>query len=293
MNFLNYENDNNLLDNKIAIVADIHSNYYLFKRVMKDIKKEKIKTIVFLGDYITDGFENNKILNIIKKYNYIIAGNRELSIINYDGNSWDGVEQFKSMLYAFNDISKKNIDFLKKLPIYKIVTLNSKKICLSHITPFNKKDMVYANSFDIFDKLIDKYNCDIYLFAHTHEAYFTIYKGKMFINSGSVVLPADTPTSKYGILDLSSMTYEQKSISYDFNKLRNYYLNSDYFLNNKEWCNILIHTNETGIDYICSFIDFIKEKAMNDGIKIKDTIPNNLWRSAFLDFMKLNNLKIY
>ena len=279
--------------NKIAIIADIHSNYFLLNKLLNDIKKRNITEICFLGDYITDGFENNAIIDLIKQYNYVIAGNRDLSVANYDGFSWDNSEQFKNMLYAYNDITTENIMYLKTLPSFKLITINNKKICLSHGTPLNNREIVTYNSFDIFDKLIQDFNCDIFLFAHTHEAYCTNYKDKLFINPGSVILPADSPSSKYGILDLESMDYEQVTIPYDLEEIKNYYLDSNYFLQNREWCNILIYTNKNGIDYICAFIDFIKEKAQKENIDIKKSIPNNLWHTSFLEFMNFYGLDIY
>lgn len=278
---------------KIAIVADIHANYYCLKKTLQDIEKRGVKEILFLGDYITDGFENNKVLDVIKNYKYAIAGNREISIANYDGHSWKNLEQFKNMLYTYQDITEENRNYIKSLSPYKIIMINGKKICLSHGTPFDSRECVDFNSFVIFDKLIQEYLCDVYLFGHTHEAYCTTYKNKMFINPGSVILPADGPTSKYGIIDLENMKYEAISIPYDFKELREYYRNSEYFKQNKEWCNILIYTNETGIDHMCSFIDFIKKKAEKEGIPMKDSIPNDLWHTSFLEFVKMHQLPIY
>lgn len=281
------------MENKIAIISDVHSNYYCFDKVLSDIKNRKIKEIIFLGDYITDGFDNNKVLNIIKKYDNVIAGNRELSIALYDGHSWENISQFSNMLYTYKDISNENMQYLKTLPQYKIINLYGKKICLAHGSPTNPREIILPNSVDLFDRLIDEYNCDIYLLGHMHIAYNITFKEKLFINPGSVILPADTPTSKYGILDLDTNLYEQVSIEYNFEELRNYYINSTFFENNKEWCNILIHTNESGFDYICDFADFVKEKAQNECIDISTYIPNDLWHASFLEFMKLKNLRIY
>lgn len=285
--------ESHVKNNKIAIIADIHSNLFLLKKHLDDIQKRNITEICFLGDYITDGFENNDVINLIKQYKYVIAGNRDISVANYDGFSWNNSDQFKNMLYAYNNITAKNINYLKSLPHFKIITLNNKKICLSHGTPFNTREIVNHNSFDVFDRLIQGFNCDIYLFAHTHEAYCTNHKNRLFINPGSVILPADGPSSKYGILDLDNMSYEQIAIPYDFEEIKKYYINSDFFLQNREWCNIIIYTNEMGIDYMCAFIDFIREKSKKENIDIKKSIPNDLWHTSFLEFMNLNGFDIY
>jgi len=40
---------------KIAIISDVHENYHNFNLCIKDMKKEKIKQILFLGDFINAG----------------------------------------------------------------------------------------------------------------------------------------------------------------------------------------------------------------------------------------------
>ncbi len=281
------------MSKNIAIIADVHSNYPLLKTILDELSVTKIDTVLFLGDYISDCFENNEVLNLIKKYKYVIAGNRELSICNYDGYSWNQVKQFQNLLYTYNSLTKDNIEYLKTLKHYEIINLNNKRICLSHGTPNNPRQSVFFNSYNIFDSLIKAYNCDVYLFAHTHEAFCTLYKNKIFINPGSLILPADSPSSKYGLLDLNTLTYTPRSITYNLENMRNYYTNHDFFFNNNQWCNLLIHTNETGKDYVCDFITFVQNKAKKENIKIEPHIPNELWDSSFIEFMQINHLKTY
>ena len=101
---------------KIAIINDIHSNYLLLKLVLEDIKKYNVDDFIFCGDYITDGFDNDRVLNLIKnKTENIIAGNRDLSIANYDNKSWNRINQMKSMLYAYNNTTEEHISTLSFL----------------------------------------------------------------------------------------------------------------------------------------------------------------------------------
>ena len=150
------------MSKNIAIIADVHSNYPLLKTILDELSVTKIDTVLFLGDYISDGFENNEVLNLIKKYKYVIAGNRELSICNYDGYSWNQVKQFQNLLYTYNSLTKDNIEYLKTLKHYEIINLNNKRICLSHGTPNNPRQSVFFNSYNIFDSLIKAYNCDVF-----------------------------------------------------------------------------------------------------------------------------------
>lgn len=65
---------------QLAIMADIHSNYPNFRLVLNYIKAhhKQIQEFVFLGDYVMNGFDGNKILDEIKSFQGIVlAGNKE------------------------------------------------------------------------------------------------------------------------------------------------------------------------------------------------------------------------
>lgn len=55
---------------KIAVLSDIHSNLLSLEMALDSLMKENVDKIFFLGDYITDGEDENKILKIIKISSY-------------------------------------------------------------------------------------------------------------------------------------------------------------------------------------------------------------------------------
>ncbi len=191
---------------KIAVFSDIHSNYLVFKKAYDDSIIRKVDMYIYLGDNITDGFDGSKILDIIKNSKgYSINGNREVSILNYHFNkdsNWDNSIQFESMKYGYESLSKENIDYISTLPIYNIIDINGKKICISHGTPYNVRGRARKDSTILFDDLIKDFNCDIYLFGHEHDYYYTKYKNKYFMNPGSIGLPSDG--SYYGSYSYNS-----------------------------------------------------------------------------------------
>lgn len=272
---------------KIAVMSDVHSNYLVFKKAVKDARKKDVELFLFLGDYVTDGFDANKILNIIKKFNaHVIIGNREKSVIKYsmnDNKKFDDYLQFKSMRYGSKVLSKNNLKYLKSLPIYKILEINGKKICMSHGSPYNVRDRLSFQSYKKFDKLIEDYNCDLYLFGHQHKNYFTKYKEKLFINVGSIGLPTNGLPFTYSILDIDKdIKHEKIYINYEYSKLEKYYKNSEYYKKINIWCNLLLLTMKDSGEHVKKFMEYIYK---SKNIDKNHPIPDDIFIEAYNEFM--------
>jgi putative phosphoesterase len=277
---------------KIAIISDIHCNLYLFNEVLKDIANKGINEYIFLGDYITDGPNSNQILNTIRNLSdNVVAGNREKSIVEYDGMKWIDNIRYKNMLFTFDELSLPNKEYLKELPIYKVININGYMICFSHGTPFETKEEVLSNSFNIFDKLINDFNCDIYLFGHQHKPFYTEYRNKKFINPGSINTPNDgNPTTKYGIITIDDdIKYELVELSYNYEEVKNYYLESSYYLECQEWCKLLLYTLKKGIDHNLMFIAYTNHYISKEG---KGPISAAMWHELFNKFVEEHSLEI-
>lgn len=273
---------------KIAIINDIHCNYYLLNKVIDYLKDQNITDYIIGGDSITDGFQNNLVLDKLKTLSpHIIKGNREESIINYNNHDWENNIQFAPMLLTYNELTNANLSYLKKLPMYKLITLENVKICISHGSPYNIRECVTPDDYALFDKLIADFNCDIYLFAHTHKVFYTKYKDKLFINVGSFLPCSNHPTANFGIIKIadSQINYSNITFKYNFEDIKNYYLNSPLYEVSPEWCNILIWEYKTGFEHCNNFIDYL-----NKHYKIIDDIT---WKKGFKEYMRQNKLDIY
>jgi len=275
---------------KIAVFADIHSNFPVFNKAYQDSLTKNVDMTLFLGDYVTDGFEADKVIDIVKNTKgYAINGNRDTAIIEYHKNKdpkWDQYMQYWNMRYGYNCISKENIEYLETLPIYRVITLADKKICMSHNTPYGLRGLVFGDNYEMFDKLIEDYDCDIYLFGHTHKSYQVEYKDKLFINVGSIGLPTDGLPFKYGILTISDkVEYEQIKIDYDYRELEEYYKNSDYYKEVKIWCSLLLELIKYGDDHTQYFLDQTFAICDELGIDKSEGIPNEIFEESFKKYM--------
>ncbi len=281
---------------KIAVISDIHCHLFLFEKILEDCNQRKIDHYLFLGDYISDGPNSNVIINKIKKIsNDVIYGNREYDLNQYDGKTWIDNPRYINKLYAYNDLREENRVYLKSLSLYKIVEIENRRICISHGTPYKVDGQALADSYDLFSKLIEDFDCDVYLFGHQHRPFYTEYQNRLFINVGSVSTPLDgRATSKYGVLEIGEkIKYELIEYSYSFEEVKNYYTESDYFKKCWAWSNLLIYALRDGIDYRRRFISHAQAYAKAKDLDPKKDFTEDVWYGLFFDFMEKNNLKVF
>jgi len=112
---------------KIAVISDVHCNILSLKLAIDDAEKRGIDYFIFLGDYVTDGIWNNEILEIVRnRGNVVILGNREKYILNYNPLKKDN-KGYKNIAYAYQDLTKDNLEYIKSLNEVEIIKLNGKK----------------------------------------------------------------------------------------------------------------------------------------------------------------------
>ena len=126
---------------KLAVFADIHSNNLVFKKAYEDTKKMAIDKYIFLGDYVTDGIDSNKVLEIVKNSDgYVIRGNRDDAILSYHNGQnqhWNDYIQWQNMVYGYQVLNTENIAYLKTLPFFQTIKVANKKIMMFHASPYN------------------------------------------------------------------------------------------------------------------------------------------------------------
>ncbi len=242
---------------KIAILNDIHGNLYLLNKALEYLKDKNISKFLVCGDFLTDGPDDNKIIDTLKSLNAeVILGNREEAILKLTPKSAELTEKFDSFYYTYHSLTKKNLEYLKTLPTTKTITIANKKICMSHGSPYKTREIVAKSSLNLFNKLINDFNADIYLFAHTHRNFELEYRHHLFINSGAISMFMGKPkVTIFGILTINEdiTIYEQVILEYDFYEVKKYYTTSNFYLRHPEWCNIILYILKDGIEYNTKF----------------------------------------
>ncbi len=135
---------------KVVIISDIHDNLVNLKKCLKWCQKERIEKIVCCGD-----LTNNDTLGALSK-NFsgeicLIKGNCEI--------------------YEEMDVKKyKNINYFGKIGYFKI----------------DKKNVGACHEPFLIDKVMEKGECDIIFYGHTHKPWQETKNGVMRVNPGTL-----------------------------------------------------------------------------------------------------------
>ena len=209
---------------KVAVLSDIHSNYYAFKACYEDAIKCGAGMFIFLGDYVSDLSEPQRTMDLVyeirSKYPTVcLRGNREGYMLDCE----DGRSNFTrgsksgSLLFTYEHLRKKDLEFIRGLIIADTIEIEGVRIEIAHAAMDNDRYYFDGNdghTADIFPQM----KCDYLLTGHSHKQYIKQNAEKTIINPGSVGIPQDgTRNPKYALLDVlgGTVSCQFREVPYD------------------------------------------------------------------------------
>ena len=226
------------MNNKLAVLSDIHANYEALEAVLEDIEKSGVEKAVSLGDNIGYGPDPSKVVSTLQMNNIrSVLGNHELAILNPELRKW------------FNPFAKKAINITEKMlteNAYSQIseypeTLSENDMLFVHGAPPDKVlTYLFEISPDGFSEIFSQYPQKFCFTGHTHQLRLVTWNGlsadsvpgleqftyfdhekRYIINSGSVGQPRDGDKhAKYLIFDPEIMSLELRFIEYDRSSTR-------------------------------------------------------------------------
>lgn len=194
---------------KAAVLADIHSNYQAFKACVEDGKKRGAGCFVFLGDYVSDLADPGESLDLVYELMagypcYAVRGNRDGYMLACE----DGTMEFSpgsksgSLLYTYRKLRRKDLDFLRSLPIYQVIELWGVRLEIAHATA--DRDRWYFDEADgNIGPVFERMQTPLMLTGHSHKQYIQEKEGKTIINPGSVGVPVGPGRlTQYAMLEI-------------------------------------------------------------------------------------------
>lgn len=276
---------------KIAVMADIHSNYEAFKVCVEDAINRGVEEFVFLGDYLGDMAQPQKTLqllyNLMEKYPCTcIRGNKEEYWINHRRNKsqvWTSGNTSTGMLkYNYDRLSESDIDFFESMPISKIVHRDGfKDFTICHGSPF-KVNQSMREDYGNIDELMKDIPTDLIICGHFHIQTDYIRMGKRIINPGAVgVSLHKNGKACYMILHGEDGTWSPEFISLNYDRLKTLQTMKDEKLDiiAPSWYKITHHLISTGEVSHAVVVNEVMEIYGDKDCKLSD-IPDEVWDMA-------------
>ena len=195
---------------KVAVLADAHGNLSALEAVLRDIDTQGIKEIWFLGDFVGYGPAPQKTINALKRRAGIcIMGNYDLNVVRFPKKKqkWKSrkdPEKFFSYQWTYQQLSSRDLEYLKNLPYFVKMKKEGWKLLLVHGSPESVDDPLRVDTPDQrFEELARHNHADVILCGHTHVFFAKQIQGVWFINPGSVGRPFDgDPRASYAVLTI-------------------------------------------------------------------------------------------
>lgn len=283
---------------KVAVFSDIHANQLALLACINALEKRKkngqepVAAVLLLGDYISDCPYPQRTMELLYELElrypcYWIRGNREEYMLAYQENpkkDWEESSSTGSLLYTYNNLSRKELDFFRSLPITDVVTFEGcKPLRICHGSPTDSRELLFPDN-EKPEYYLEKIEESYLLGGHTHMQCEVAWKEKRFWNSGALGMPFGVKGNTiFSILTATEKGWDCEwiTIPYDIEtELRQF---EESGLN--RMANIYALVTRLGLLYgknvLLETVTLAKRLAKQEGIAIKpQKIPEKYWEEA-------------
>ncbi len=156
---------------KIALLSDIHSNIEALYAVLRIIEREKVDTIVNLGDIVGYNASPDECVNEIKRCDAIsVSGNHDTAVFDLSARGSFNVFAHIGIRWSEARLSPGNLDYLRKLPLFSIIGVNYRFIACHGTLKSNDSYIVKPfQARRMFNLIRREYEpIKLCFFGHTH-----------------------------------------------------------------------------------------------------------------------------
>jgi len=211
---------------RIAVLGDIHGNIYAFRSVLKDIKKESITKLLINGDLVGYYYQADKVLNALKDWSYeLVQGNHDAMLGEVSTWSNEAKKAYRrkygsALEQTAKLLSKKEIEYLKKLPYWKEIFIDGRHLLLCHGSPWNRDEYIYPDSSPEVLRRCANTRYDVVILGHTHYPMIKKINSTIILNPGSVGQPRDGQCgAPWAILNLDDLSVQFHIVKYNIERL--------------------------------------------------------------------------
>ena len=265
---------------RVALLSDIHSNYYAFKACYEDAIKCGAEMFIFLGDYVSDLSEPQRTMDLVyeiqSKYPTVcLRGNREGYMLDRESgrSSFTHGSKSGSLLFTYEHLRRKDLEFIRGLKISDTIEIEGVRMEIAHAAMDNDRfyfDNDDGHTADIFPQM----KCDYLLTGHSHKQYIQRNACKTIINPGSVGIPQD-----------GTVSCQFREVPYDMADAIHSQFASGLVDYAKYWAIGILYDIITGEECVLKLLSAVEKSG--------DFTNEEIWKSAAIEMgMKLTEQEI-
>ena len=194
----------------LALFSDVHGNRHALEAVLDELDSRGITRMHCLGDLVGYGADPNGVIDVLRSRGVpSLLGNYDQGVAWATGDCGcfyadAEAERVGAASYAFTEaaVSPENKEFLRGLPREEHLELAGKTVHLVHGSPRRINEYLLKDRDErTYWRLAEAESDDVLAFGHTHDPWYRVYGGVLFVNVGSVGRPkGGDPRATYVVL---------------------------------------------------------------------------------------------
>ena len=203
---------------RIAILADIHSNYPALQAVLVDISQQAVDEIILAGDIINVAPFPREVMDMVHQHHWrMVRGNHEDYMLDCADPACDTYppDLWRSMYWTFNQMTEEDLDLFRELPENIVID----DLIIMHGIPGKLNiSPVPATPIEILRKWYGHLPQKYIVTAHTHIPFLIQWDDKTLVNPGSVGVSFDGIASASYVIATQrgqDWTFEHRRAPYD------------------------------------------------------------------------------
>jgi len=179
---------------RVGVIADIHANAVAFDTVVDALDRERLDTVLCLGDVALSGPQPRECLERLQERGWpTIMGNSDAAVLaptlskNMDEDS-RRVEEID--FWCMEQLSASDRSYIATFKPVIEMDLGGVSLLAFHGSPRSNRDIITATTRNVdLAAMISSASVDVLVGGHTHTPMLRRYRGSFLLNPGSVGLP--------------------------------------------------------------------------------------------------------
>jgi len=222
------------MNNRIAILSDIHGDTRALEAVIADARALGATEYWLLGDILLPGPGREDLFDLLDAIPITAAvrGNWDDCVLEaldgeYGLEDPQEIQLLRLTQYLMEGLDPKRIDWLRSLPLVKKKEVNGIRFSLTHNLPEKNYggDLRPANRTENFDQLLDD-QTDMAIYGHVHKQLLRYgSQGQQILNPGTIGMPyfdwepIQNHRAQYALIDVEEdgvTNLQFRKVAYDY-----------------------------------------------------------------------------